>query len=97
MPEIDYIVRTPCTNQLARPYAPDWKIFRAVRQNDAIYKWHVIGWNRNDNTEICWSVPSLDDWRYDLSDAVVIDTPTSSLCGTGANGWSTRYQKTDCS
>jgi hypothetical protein len=61
-----------------RPYAPDWIVSRIALTNDArhsvaplkvYYPFFVEGHLADDNTPFSWIVPSIADWRYDLTNA----------------------------
>jgi len=61
-----------------RPYASDWIVDRVVLTNDArhsvaplkvYYPFYVQGHLADDGTPFAWIVPSIADWRYDLTHA----------------------------
>lgn len=48
-----------------------WKVTAVSRTGDAWYRFRVEGYNLETGVVFSWSVPSLDDDRYDLSDVEV--------------------------
>jgi hypothetical protein len=56
-------------------YAPDWKVHWVQDSGDAVFPYYVRVTYRakpGDTNPCTWLVPSIDDARYDLTEAVYL-------------------------